>query len=256
MEENRDVASWAYEVLGVEPTATDQEIKEAYLRLARQLHPDQHPDASPEEREYWEDAMRELNDAHDTLRDPTVTAAARLAAARPAATRVASRPWRPAWEPPPRRPPDENECSRCGWSEAIEVSFRQQAAWFVGSTIDVYGPASLCRDCGRGIGRGYQNRTLWSGWWGLRSFGRNVKTVWENTRNLRIVGELEPVGRDPAVETLVRRPMAAGTSVYKRSGFWSMVAAVVLLVAAIGVVVSKVSKPASSSPPAAPPAPP
>ena len=71
------VASWAYEVLGLEPTASDQAIKEAYLRLARQFHPDQHPDASPEEREYWEDAMRQLNDAHDCLRDPSVTAAAR-----------------------------------------------------------------------------------------------------------------------------------------------------------------------------------
>jgi hypothetical protein len=242
------VASWAYEVLGLEPTATDQEIREMYLRLARQLHPDQHPDASPEEREYWEDAMRQLNDAHDSLRDPSVTAAARMAAARPAATRVASRPWRPAWEPPPRRAPDEDECSRCGWSEATEVVFRQQAAWFIHSGIDVYGPASLCRDCGRGIGRSYQNRTLWTGWWGLRSFGRNAKMVWQNAQNLRVVGELELVGRDPAVETLVRRPMAPGGPVFSRAGFWSVLAAVIVLVAAIGVVVSRVGGSGAQTP--------
>jgi hypothetical protein len=240
------VASWAYEVLGLEPTASDQAIKEAYLRLARQFHPDQHPDASPEEREYWEDAMRQLNDAHDCLRDPSVTAAARMAATRPAATKVASRPWRPAWEPPTRRPPDENECSRCGWSEASEVEFRQQAAWFIHSNLDVYGPVSLCRDCGLGIGRSYQNRTLWSGWWGLRSFGRNTKIVWENAQNLRVVAELEPVGRDPSVETLVRRPMTPGGSVFTRAGFWSVLATVVLVAGTIGVVAARAGDSASS----------
>ena len=33
-----------YDVLGVSKTATEDEIKQAYRKLARQYHPDLHPD--------------------------------------------------------------------------------------------------------------------------------------------------------------------------------------------------------------------
>ena len=54
-----------YEVLGVDKKATDEEIKRAYRRKAKECHPDLHPnDKTAEER------FKELNEANEVLSDP------------------------------------------------------------------------------------------------------------------------------------------------------------------------------------------
>ena len=54
-----------YKVLGVEKTATEKEIKQAFRRLARQHHPDVNPnDPKAEER------FKEINEAYEVLSDP------------------------------------------------------------------------------------------------------------------------------------------------------------------------------------------
>ena len=54
-----------YEVLGVEKTATDEELKKAYRKLAKKYH----PDANPDNKEEAEAKFKELNEAYEVLSD-------------------------------------------------------------------------------------------------------------------------------------------------------------------------------------------
>ncbi len=55
-----------YKLLGIPKTATQQEIKKAYRRKARELHPDKHPN----ERQKYQSLFQEIQAANEILKDP------------------------------------------------------------------------------------------------------------------------------------------------------------------------------------------
>ena len=53
-----------YATLGVEQSASDQDIKAAFKKLARQFHPDLHPDDKEAEARF-----KQISSAYDLLKD-------------------------------------------------------------------------------------------------------------------------------------------------------------------------------------------
>ena len=54
-----------YKVLGVSPSATDEQVKEAYRNLAKKYHPDQYAESPL--KELADEKMKEINEAYDAI---------------------------------------------------------------------------------------------------------------------------------------------------------------------------------------------
>ncbi len=54
-----------YQVLGVSPSATDEQVKEAYRNLAKKYHPDQYAESPL--KDLADEKMKEINEAYDTI---------------------------------------------------------------------------------------------------------------------------------------------------------------------------------------------
>ena len=57
-----------YKILGVSPDASDEEIKKAYRRLAKEYHPDRNPGDPVAAKK-----MQQINDAYDQIKNPEKT---------------------------------------------------------------------------------------------------------------------------------------------------------------------------------------
>jgi hypothetical protein len=109
----------------------------------------------------------------------------------------------------------------CGHAPAEPLTFAYLEGLLF-SRRSVVLSSTLCRDCGRAVGRSHQDRTLRTGWWGPTLFATNVGVVFHNTRNLRRARRINEPARVPDVAARLHRPMPTGTPVVLRAGFWML----------------------------------
>ena len=62
-----------YQILGIPPTATDEEVKEAYRRLAKKYHPDNYTADNPLA-DLATEKMQEVNEAYDAIKNERIDA--------------------------------------------------------------------------------------------------------------------------------------------------------------------------------------
>lgn len=60
-----------YEVLRIEQTASAEDIRKSYLKLAREWHPDKNTDKDDENKVIAEETFKEIQNAYDTLKTPS-----------------------------------------------------------------------------------------------------------------------------------------------------------------------------------------
>lgn len=211
-----------YDVLGVSTDASNREIHQAYVRLAKVFHPDQHPNALPAEQRQLAEAMTRINEAYNALKAPE--------AREGSASETESAPAPAAGSP---RPPHSGECMLCGSSPAARFIFDHQTAYIIRANLSST-DACFCRNCALSYGRARQNRTLWTGWWGVLSFFRNLAIVYRNARMLRKAARLTaPKAASEPLLVARSTPLDPGRPILKRSGVWATTASVLIVAGAM-----------------------
>jgi len=156
-----------YAALGVPVTASAEQIKLAFRRKAKDVHPDLHPGGDTK------DAFLRLNEAYQTLSRPE----ARARYDNPAAERPAAGPARPA-----TAASQPFACSHCG---AVTLQPRYAIFWrvtgFVVGTRRQPVEGVFCRLCADGRAWRASALTWLLGWWGV-PWGPywTVKALWRN----------------------------------------------------------------------------
>lgn len=64
---NYDVRKY-YSLLGVNENSSEEEVKTAYKKLAKQYHPDLHASESIEEQKTYENKFKEINEAYEEIK--------------------------------------------------------------------------------------------------------------------------------------------------------------------------------------------
>ena len=205
-----------FDVIGVSPDATAEQITSAWKTAARLTHPDMFPEATPEQRRYLNDRMAALNAAYAELSDPVLRAEARRRRTQTDSASTASAQEPVGARPAPQHTAAVDDCELCGSIPATRVKFQQITGMLLSHRVRTL-EARLCRACGQGIGREMQSRTLVSGWWGVIAVFRNVAAIFANAAALHRVGQLPPPASPTGWRTF---PLPVGPTLFRRPRTW------------------------------------
>lgn len=227
------MADTHYDVLGVAPTASADEIRHAYHALAMRYHPDHSGDVPEQLRHHLDEMMTTLNEAWATLGDSAKRADYDRTLDAPTNGRAASGPQSASYDEPVARPLRSDECLLCGSSPAVEITLWQATGkliWWVRRSLR----ATLCRDCGLAEFRSFQNRTLITGWWGIISFFANVLFVLSNAGAAIKLQRLAAPTRTELIDAPLPRPLSPGKPLFARAGIWIAV----VIIAGLGAIIA------------------
>lgn len=213
-----------YELLGVNPDVTNDELRSHYRKLAFMFHPDHHVSLDPEKIAEHSARMSELNRAYEVLSNPQK----RSAYDRYLSGQDLSDT---SFFYGSQRYPGDDECMLCGYHPAIHfVLFATQGKIF--SAFKGHIEAITCRECGISLFRDVQNRTLIQGWWGITAVFSNLSCL---AKNFVVYLKLRDLDKPTAPETDVltpfSKPQKRGRPLIARSGMW--VTAILATIAAL-----------------------
>ena len=205
-----------YDVLGVAPTAAPDEVAAAHQRLALMYDPGAYEMAPPDVRAEVEQRMKQINEAYEELRGSD-------AAHQSAAWQVPSADYSKHQEAASYTGP---YCVLCGSAPVAPVELKQGIGLLLTRRVKTFA-GSVCRDCGTAMYRTVQNRTLWTGWWGVISFFSNIVFILSNLGAYLSIRRLASPSPTPKSHiTPLQRPAARGRSLFGKSGVWFAVVAI------------------------------
>ena len=67
-EDQAAITDYRYEILGIDPSSSDEEVKKAYRAKALKYHPDKVTDRSEDDRKWAEDRFKKINIAYEMIK--------------------------------------------------------------------------------------------------------------------------------------------------------------------------------------------
>jgi curved DNA-binding protein CbpA len=215
-----------YSILGLTRSATQDEIKTSYYRLAKEFHPDRHQNESNSTINDYAVKMSSVSEAYEVLSDET--------------SRRRYDVFLDVGEPPSSatefnvRRPNASECMFCAHHPVATKTLRRNIGLLFVRKHAKF-EIRACRGCGLNLARDMQNTTLLQGWYGFISFFANIGAALGNAQAIFAFSKLgDPVPPSDRVARPIAEPSHQGKSVFARAGVY--VSAVVLVI--VGVWIS------------------